>query len=154
MDMFEKWSLLWDFIWKFYFLIDCVIVLDCELFYFIFWERLQNVIDCAIVLLLPCWLCDCAIFTMLIVQLWLKIPKFAYWLCDCAKICILIVWKYGFWFCDCVKICNLIVGLCDCAWLCLLCVIVWFTLSQLKHVHMDNFVKLLSICNYHYRKFN
>ena len=47
---------------------------------------------------------------------------------DCA-----IVWKYAFWLCDCVKICNLIVRLCDCAWLCWLCVIVWFTLSQLSY---------------------
>ena len=143
MDMFEKWSLLWDFIWKFYFLIDCVIVLDCELFYFIFWERLQNVIDCAIVLLLPCWLCNCAIVTMLIVRLCNCYHVDCAIVIESCKVCILIVrlckkfysdcaivWKYAFWLCDCVKICNLIVRLCNCAWLCWLCVIVWFTLSR------------------------
>ena len=104
MDMFEKWSLLWDFIWKFYFLIDCVIVLDCELFYFIFWESLQNV------------LCHCAIVTMLIVRLWLKVAKFEYWLCDCAKICILIVRLCENMQFDCaiVRLCLIVLIVCDC----------------------------------------
>ena len=84
-------------------------------------------VDCAIVQFLPCWLCDWAIVTMLIVQSWLKVAKFAYWLCDCAKICILIVrlcenmhfdcaivWKYAIWLCDCAIVLDCV----DCVWLC------------------------------------
>ena len=116
---------------KIYFIIDCAIVLDCELSYYILWDRLQILTDsecnCANIAMLIVWLCnsyhvDCAIVTILIVRLCKNLHF------DCA-----IMWKYAFWLCDCVKICNFIVRLCDCAWLCWLCVIVWFTLSQLSY---------------------
>ena len=131
MDMFAKWLFFGGFHGKslFYFwLCDCAWLWT---FLFILWDRLQILIDSAIVQLLPCWLCDCAIFTMLIVRLSNCYHVDCAILIESCKICILIVrlcknlhfdcaivWKYAFWLCDCVKICNLIVGLCDCAWLC------------------------------------
>ena len=136
MDMFAKWLFFGGFQGKslFYFwLCDCAI----ELFYLFYGigckfsliVRLCNYchVDCAIVQFLPCWLCDWAIVTMLIVQSWLKVAKFAYWLCDCAKICILIVrlcenmhfdcaivWKYAIWLWDCAIVLDCV----DCVWLC------------------------------------
>ena len=131
-----------DFMGKIYFIIDCAIVLDCELSYYILWDRLQILTDsecnCAIIAMLIVWLCnsyhvDCAIVTILIVQLCKNLHF------DCA-----IMWKYAFWLCDCVKICNFIVRLCDCAWLCWLCVIVWFTLSQKMRLFFNPTLKLMA----------
>ena len=140
MDMFAKWLFFGDLMGKVYLIIDWAIVRLCLIvnFFILFYGigckfslivRLCNYyhVDCAIVQFLPCWLCNCAIVTMLIVQLWLKVAKFAYWLCDCAKICILIVrlcenmhfdcaivWKYAIWLCDCAIVLDCV----DCVWLC------------------------------------
>ena len=99
----------------YYCLCDCVIVLDCELFFLFYgigckfslivWLCDYYHVDCAFLQFLPCWLCNCAIVTIV-----------AFWLCDCVKICILIVWLCENMQFDCaiVRLCLIVLIVCDC----------------------------------------
>ena len=129
MDMFAKWLFFGDLMGKVYLIIDWAIVRLCLIvnFFILFYGigckfslivRLCNYyhVDCAIVQLLLCWLCnfnwkfqnlhiDCVI-----------VQKFAFWLCDCVKICILIVRLCENMQFDCaiVLLCLIVLIVCDC----------------------------------------